>query len=123
MDYASLPHFCKKQDSKSSRHNAAGSNTENCFSFNHVFHQQLYNYTKQQANFAESMSPMMRQGSFYVDIPEPDPDDAKIAKTIEVEFQKLENQNNGTIEVEFHKLEIQNNGFANSRNGLAVNGH
>ncbi|XP_004498146.1 SEC14 cytosolic factor [Cicer arietinum] len=124
MDYASLPHFCKKQDSKSSRHNtSAGVNTtENCFSFNHVFHQQLYNYIKQQANFVESISPM-RQGSFYVDIPEPDPDDAKIAKTIEVEFHKLENQNNGTIEVEFHKLEIQNNGFTNSLNGLAVNGH
>ncbi|CAJ2640100.1 unnamed protein product [Trifolium pratense] len=122
MDYASLPHFCKKQDSKSSRHNASGSNIENCFVFNHVFHQQLYNYTKQQANFAESRSPM-RQGSFYVEIPETAPEDAKIAKTIEVEFHKLENQNNGTIEVEFHKLEIQNNGFTNSRKGVAVNGH
>ncbi|GAU13517.1 hypothetical protein TSUD_128140 [Trifolium subterraneum] len=75
-----------------------------------------------QANFAESRSPM-RQGSFYVDIPEPDPEDAKIAKTIEVEFHKLEHQSNGTIEVEFHKLEIQNNGFTNSRNGVTVNGH
>ncbi|KAK7301904.1 hypothetical protein RJT34_12781 [Clitoria ternatea] len=105
MDYASLPHFCRKEDSKSSKHNAA-TNTENCFSFNHVFHQQLYNYIKQQAIIREATSPI-RQGSFYVDIPEPDPDDAKIAKTIETEFHKLENQNS----------------FTNSVNGLAVNGH
>ncbi|XP_058762563.1 SEC14 cytosolic factor-like [Vicia villosa] len=121
MDYGSLPHFCKKQDSKSSRHSAVASVTENCFSFNHAFHQQLYNHVKQQANSAES-SPLMRQESFYVDIPEPDPDDAKIAKTIEVEFHKLENQNNGNIEVEFHKMEIQKKGFTSSRHGLAVNG-
>ncbi|XP_027336562.1 SEC14 cytosolic factor-like [Abrus precatorius] len=106
MDYASLPHFCRKEDSKSSKHNATGS-TENCFSFNHVFHQQLYNYVKQQAIIMESISPPIRQGSFYVDIPEPDPDDTKIAKTIESEFHKLENQN----------------GFTNSLNGLTVNGH
>lgn len=105
MDYASLPHFCTKEDSKSSRHRAAVK-TENCFSFDHVFHQQLYNYIKQQAIIMESLSPI-RQGSFYVDLPEPDPDDAKIAKTIETEL---------------HKLEIQN-GFTNSRNGVAVNGH
>ncbi|XP_061353160.1 SEC14 cytosolic factor-like isoform X1 [Gastrolobium bilobum] len=105
MDYASLPHFCRKEDSRSSRHHAAV-NTENSFSFNHVFHQQLYNYIKQQATIMESKSPI-RQGSFYVDIPEPDPDDAKLAKTIETEF---------------HKLEIQN-GFTNSPNGVAANGH
>ncbi|XP_047171354.1 phosphatidylinositol/phosphatidylcholine transfer protein SFH9-like isoform X2 [Vigna umbellata] len=107
MDYASLPHFCRKEDSKSSKHNASG-NIENCFSFNHVFHQQLYNHIKHQAIIRESISPPIRQGSFYVDIPEPDPDDAKIAKTIETEFHKLENQKNG---------------FTNSRNGVTVNGH
>ncbi|BAT88477.1 uncharacterized protein HKW66_Vig0078330 [Vigna angularis] len=107
MDYASLPHFCRKEDSKSSKHNASG-NIENCFSFNHVFHQQLYNHIKHQAIVMESISPPIRQGSFYVDIPEPDPDDAKIAKTIETEFHKLENQKNG---------------FTNSRNGVTVNGH
>ncbi|XP_014634936.1 uncharacterized protein [Glycine max] len=106
MDYASLPHFCRKEDSKSSKHHALG-NTGNCFSFNHAFHQQLYNHIKQQSIIVESISPI-RQGSFYVDIPEPDPDDAKIAKTIETEFHKLENQKNG---------------FTNSLNGLRVNGH
>lgn len=105
MDYASLPHFCRKEDSRSSRHNAAG-NTENCFSLDHVFHQQLYNFIKQQAVIMETISPI-RQGSFYVDIPEPDPDEAKIAETIESEFHKLENQN----------------GFTKWMNGVAVNGH
>ncbi|KAH1197176.1 SEC14 cytosolic factor [Glycine max] len=62
MDYASLPHFCRKEDSKSSKHHASG-NSENCFSFNHAFHQQLYNHIKQQAIIMESISPI-RQGSF-----------------------------------------------------------
>eukprot|EP00256_Glycine_max_P070991 XP_025985586.1 uncharacterized protein LOC112997695 isoform X3 [Glycine max] len=106
MDYASLPHFCRKEDSKSSKHHALG-NIGNCFSFNHAFHQQLYNHIKQQSIIVESISPI-RQGAFYVDIPEPDPDDAKIAKTIETEFHKLENQKNG---------------FTNSLIGLTVNGH
>ncbi|OIW09505.1 hypothetical protein TanjilG_11627 [Lupinus angustifolius] len=106
MDYASLPHFCTKEDSKSSRHHAS-LKTENCFSFDHVFHQQLYNYIKQQAIIMETSSPIMRQGSFYVHVPEPNPDDAKIAKTIETEFNKMDNQN----------------GFSNSVNGVAINGH
>ncbi|TKY57413.1 Phosphatidylinositol/phosphatidylcholine transfer protein SFH2 [Spatholobus suberectus] len=91
MDYASLPHFCRKEDSRVPRHHAAG-NTENCFSFDHVFHKQLYNYIKQQAILMESVS-TIRHSSFHVDLPEPDPDDAKIAKTIETEFHKLESQN------------------------------
>ncbi|KAL5178104.1 CRAL-TRIO domain-containing protein [Glycine soja] len=106
MDYASLPHFCRKEDSKSSKHHALGK-TGNCFSFNHAFPQQLYNHIKQQSIIVESISPI-RHGSFYVDIQESDPDDAKIAKTIETEFHKLENQKNG---------------FSNSLNGLTVNGH
>ncbi|KAK7289599.1 hypothetical protein RIF29_03351 [Crotalaria pallida] len=106
MDYASLPHFCRKEDSKSSRHHAPVK-TENCFSFDHVFHQQLYNFIKQQAIIMETTSPIIRQGSFYVELPEPDPDDAKIAKTIETEFHKLENES----------------GFSNSVNGVAINGH
>ncbi|KAJ1410816.1 CRAL-TRIO lipid binding domain [Sesbania bispinosa] len=91
MDYASLPHFCRKEDSRLPRDYAAV-NTENCFSFDHVFHKQLYSYINQQAIFMESISPIS-EGSFYVDLPEPDPDDAKIAKTIETEFNKLESQN------------------------------
>ncbi|XP_016173189.1 SEC14 cytosolic factor [Arachis ipaensis] len=102
MDYQSLPHFCRKEGSGSSKHRVAG-DTENCFSFDSNFHQHLYNFIKQQAVVMQTISPI-RQGSFYVDLPEPDPDDAKIAKTIESEL---------------HKLEIQNG----SMNGVAVNGH
>ncbi|KAI4306238.1 hypothetical protein L6164_029530 [Bauhinia variegata] len=105
MDYSSLPHFCRKEDSKSAKHNA-GVNAENCFSFDHAFHQKLYNFIKQQALIVETKAPI-RQKSFFVDLPEPDPDDAKIAKTIENEFHRLEKQN----------------GLTNSLNGLVVNGN
>ncbi|KAK7386016.1 hypothetical protein VNO78_32060 [Psophocarpus tetragonolobus] len=43
MDYATLPHFCRKEDSRVHLRHAAG-NTENCFSFDHAFHKQLYDY-------------------------------------------------------------------------------
>ncbi|KAL5125952.1 Phosphatidylinositol/phosphatidylcholine transfer protein SFH2 [Glycine soja] len=69
-------------------HVLVAGNTENCFSFDHVFHKQLYNYIKQQAIFIESILPI-RQDSFNVDLPEPDPDDVKIAKTIETEFHRI----------------------------------
>lgn len=84
MDYDSLPHFCRKEGSGSSRNGTI----ENCFSLDHTFHQMLYDYTKQQAMLMESVTPI-RHGSVHVDVPEPDPEDAKIAKTIESEFQRL----------------------------------
>ncbi|KAL2945035.1 Phosphatidylinositol/phosphatidylcholine transfer protein SFH2 [Bienertia sinuspersici] len=85
MDYASLPHFCKREGSGSSRHSRNGT-MDNCFSLDHPFHQELYSYVKQQA----APAPPLKQGSFHVVFPEPDPDDAKIAKTIESEFHRLE---------------------------------
>ncbi|CAI9088192.1 OLC1v1022456C1 [Oldenlandia corymbosa var. corymbosa] len=91
MDYASLPHFCKREGSGSSKYSRNGT-VDNCFSLDHSFHQQLYNYTIEQARLLERNVPI-KQGSFHVDFPEPDPEDAKIAKTIESEFQKLGNQN------------------------------
>lgn len=97
LDYASLPHFCRREGSGSSGHSA------NCFSFDHAFHQQLYNYIKQQAVLMESIAPI-KQGSFHVDFPEPDPEGTKIAKTIESELQKCGNQNglSGSI----HNLKV-----------------
>ncbi|CAM8992416.1 unnamed protein product [Rhodiola kirilowii] len=86
MDYASLPHFCKRQGSGSSKHSGNGS-TDNCFSLSHPFHQQLYDYVKHQASLLES-GPIIKQGSFHVNFPEPDTDGTKIAKTIETEFHK-----------------------------------
>ncbi|XWS19269.1 hypothetical protein CRYUN_Cryun31cG0001100 [Craigia yunnanensis] len=66
MDFASLPHFYRKKGSRSSRH----SENENCFSLDHPFRQQLYNYIKQQSLIAKPAQPM-KQGSFHVDLPEP----------------------------------------------------
>ncbi|XP_050216981.1 phosphatidylinositol/phosphatidylcholine transfer protein SFH9 [Mercurialis annua] len=104
MDYSSLPHFCRKEGSGSSRHSGNGT-TDNCFSLDHDFHQQLYNYIKQQAALTECISPI-KQGSVHVSIPEPDQEDADIAKTIESELHKFE---------DLH-------GLSNSLNGLKFNG-
>ncbi|MBA0843790.1 hypothetical protein Goarm_000950 [Gossypium armourianum] len=104
MDYSSLPHFCRKEGSGSSRNRSNGT-IDNCFSLDHSYHQQLYNYIRHQANLIESGRPI-KQGSVHVEFPEPDPEDTKIAKTIESEFQRLADQN----------------GICNSLNGLKVNG-
>ncbi|KAK9268061.1 hypothetical protein L1049_010500 [Liquidambar formosana] len=104
MDYASLPHFCKREGSGSSRQSENG--TENCFSFDHPFHQQLYNHIKQQSLILESTEPI-RQGSVHVDLPEPPAEGTEIAKTIESEFHKFENQN----------------GLSGSLDGLKINGN
>ncbi|KAM1276338.1 hypothetical protein ACFX13_029573 [Malus domestica] len=106
MDYASLPHFCRKEGSGSSRHSDNG-HTNNCFSLDHPFHQELYKFVKQQASLRESIAPL-KQGSFHVNFPETDPERAELAKTIESEFQKFGNQNQ--------------NGLAKSLSGLRVNG-
>ncbi|KAM7499014.1 hypothetical protein LguiA_023428 [Lonicera macranthoides] len=91
MDYESLPHFCKREGSGSSRHSRNGTN-DNCFSLDHPFHQQLYNYIKQQAELTESRAPI-RHGSFHVDFPEPGIEDTKIAQTIQSEFKRIVDQN------------------------------
>ena len=103
MDYSSLPHFCRKEGSGSSKNTEDGSN---CFSPDHAFHQQLYSYIKQQADLLDSISPI-KQGSVHVGFPDPDPEDAKIAKTIESEFHRLGNLN----------------GLSNSLNDLKVDGN
>ena len=90
MDYESLPHFCKKERSGSSRHSERGS--ENCYSLDHPFHQELYNYIKQQARLRETVQPI-KQGSFHVAFPEPPAEEAEIAKTLESELHKFENGN------------------------------
>ncbi|KAK6932879.1 CRAL-TRIO lipid binding domain [Dillenia turbinata] len=89
MDYASLPHFCRKE-SGSSRHSGHG--TENCYSLDHPFHQELYSYMKRQASVVEPVEPI-KQGSFHVDLPEPAPEGAIIAETIESEMHKYHKQN------------------------------
>ncbi|MBA0839714.1 hypothetical protein Goarm_005417 [Gossypium armourianum] len=88
MDIASLPHFCRKDGSGSSRN----SENENCFSLDHPFHQQLYNYIKQQSLTTEPAQPI-KQGSFHVDLPEPAAEETEIAKSLESELQKFEKGN------------------------------
>ncbi|XP_042401939.1 phosphatidylinositol/phosphatidylcholine transfer protein SFH3-like [Zingiber officinale] len=93
MDYASLPHFCKREGSGSSRYSSTGFN--DCFSLDHPFHQQLYSYIKQQAQGRPFIAPL-KQGSFHVDVPEPGSEGINIVKTIESELHKIGN-NNGLI--------------------------
>ncbi|XP_075513841.1 phosphatidylinositol/phosphatidylcholine transfer protein SFH1-like isoform X2 [Primulina tabacum] len=102
MDYQSLPHFCRREGSGSSRHSNNGT-VSDCFSFNHPFHQQLYNYIKEQSARVTLPAPI-KHGSFHVDFPEPDPEGVKIAQTIESEFQRLGNQNG--VSHSLHKLNI-----------------
>ncbi|XAR67351.1 hypothetical protein NMG60_11002069 [Bertholletia excelsa] len=101
IDYQSLPHFCKREGSGSSRHSINGT-TDNCFSLDHAFHQQLYNYMKQQA---EQMEAPIKEGSFHVALPEPDPEDSKIAQTIESEFHKIGTHNG--FSQPLHEIKIQ----------------
>ncbi|XP_043692459.1 phosphatidylinositol/phosphatidylcholine transfer protein SFH1-like isoform X1 [Telopea speciosissima] len=90
MDYASLPHFCVRESSGSSRHSKNG--TDDCFSLDHSFHQELFNYIKQQSLSLEPIAPI-KQCSFHVDVPDPDPKGTKIVMTIESELHKLGDQN------------------------------
>ncbi|KAL3850968.1 hypothetical protein ACJIZ3_012850 [Penstemon smallii] len=85
MDYSSLPHFCRKKTSGSSKH--LDSYVENCFSLDHPFHQQLYNHIKQQALVHVPIDPI-KQGSVHVTLPE-DADEEVIAKTLESELKKF----------------------------------
>ncbi|KAF3783558.1 Phosphatidylinositol/phosphatidylcholine transfer protein [Nymphaea thermarum] len=90
MDYASLPHFCRREGSGSSRHYNA--EVDDCFSLDHSFHQQMYSYIKQQSLGSQLTMPAP-QGSFHVRFPEPDPEGSMIAETIESELHRLEGQN------------------------------
>ncbi|CAA0832472.1 Sec14p-like phosphatidylinositol transfer family protein [Striga hermonthica] len=101
MDYESLPHFCRREGSGSSRLYKNGTMVNDCYSLDHVFHQQLYSYIKSQA---ESNSGPTKHGSLHMDIPEPDPEDVKIAQSIESEIHRLENKN-GLIH-SLHELRI-----------------
>ncbi|XP_062178754.1 phosphatidylinositol/phosphatidylcholine transfer protein SFH9-like isoform X2 [Phragmites australis] len=87
MDYSSLPHFCQREGSGSSKH--LSSDADDCFSLDHPFHQDLYRFIQEQALNQE----LIKQGSLHANIPEQDPEDAKIVEAIEAEFHKLGEQN------------------------------
>lgn len=107
MDYASLPHFCKRE---SSSRNSTNGTADNCFSLDHPFHQQLYDYIKEQSTKTNSIS-ILKQGSFHVSFPDPDPDDAKIAQTIESEFHRLGDQSwlTRSLSQSFDGLDVKSN--------------
>uniref|UniRef100_A0A0E0E3R0 CRAL/TRIO N-terminal domain-containing protein n=1 Tax=Oryza meridionalis TaxID=40149 RepID=A0A0E0E3R0_9ORYZ len=87
MDHSSLPHFCQREGSGSSKNSS--NNVNNCFFLDHPFHQDLYHYIEEQALNQE----LIKQGSLHVNIPDQDPEDAKIVEVIEAEFHKLGEQN------------------------------
>uniref|UniRef100_A0A2P2ME47 SEC14 cytosolic factor n=1 Tax=Rhizophora mucronata TaxID=61149 RepID=A0A2P2ME47_RHIMU len=103
IDIASLPHFCKREGSGSSRHSESA--TENCFSMDHPFHQKLYDYMKQQGMSNKSAVPA-KQGSFHVDVPVSAAEGVEIAKTIESEFQKLGNGSRSGLPGSLNDLKI-----------------
>ncbi|CAI9756688.1 unnamed protein product [Fraxinus pennsylvanica] len=86
MDYSSLPHFCRKRSSGSTEH--SDSYVGNCYSLDHPFHQQLYNYIKQQSLIREIVKPR-KQGSVHVTLPEDAVEGVEIAKTLESELEKF----------------------------------
>ncbi|VVB08295.1 unnamed protein product [Arabis nemorensis] len=88
MDYTSLPHFCRRGSSGSSHH----AQIVDCFSIDHPFHQQLYNYVKHHYETKGQAEPA-KQGSFHVGFPEPEAERVEIAKTIESELHKFERYN------------------------------
>ncbi|KAI7758347.1 hypothetical protein M8C21_013708 [Ambrosia artemisiifolia] len=114
MDYESLPHFCKRQGSGSSRYSRNSTGEDCCFSLDHGFHQQLYNYINQQAAGIKPRAPL-KQASFHVGFPEPNPTGCKIVQTIETEFHKLENQHQFTDE----KNEVKTNGNEHQKEMIA----
>jgi len=83
MDYSSLPHFCRREGSGASKHSS--NDPDDCFSLDHPFHKELYNFIQEQALNLE----LIKQGSLHVKIPKQDPEDAKIVEVIEAEFHKL----------------------------------
>ncbi|KAK9083530.1 hypothetical protein Scep_030001 [Stephania cephalantha] len=67
MDYASLPHFYRKEDFGSSRHSSNG--TINRFSLDHDFHQEMYQDIKEQT-FGSKPLELIKQGSYHFDVPQ-----------------------------------------------------
>ncbi|XP_074582554.1 phosphatidylinositol/phosphatidylcholine transfer protein SFH2-like isoform X1 [Curcuma longa] len=73
MDYNSLPHFCRKEPYK------IPASHEYCYSSDHSFHQELYNYMKQQALGLECAQLLIHRSS-RADTPGADTDRPKLVK-------------------------------------------
>lgn len=101
MDYSSLPHFCRREGSGSSRR--SDDTTVDCFSFDHPFHQELYRYIKHQSGTREPTKPL-KQGSVHVEVPLADPKKAEFCRTLESEWKKFQSQDGLTRSV--HDIKI-----------------
>lgn len=101
MDYEALPNFCKREGSGSSNDSSDG---VDCYSYDHPFHQELYNYIKQQALNEDFIGPI-KQGSMHVDVPTPDLEEAKIMETIESELHKFSGANG--LSHSFNRIKIE----------------
>ncbi|KAF3560888.1 hypothetical protein DY000_02013741 [Brassica cretica] len=99
MDYTSLPHFCRRGSSGSSHH----TQSVDCFSIDHPFHQQLYNYVKHHYETQGQAEPA-KQGSFHVGFPEPVAERVEMAKTIESKLHKFANCNDLSKPVDDRKV-------------------
>ncbi|RWW29350.1 hypothetical protein GW17_00006125 [Ensete ventricosum] len=90
MDYDSLPHFCRRQSYGSSRISSPGA--DDCYSLDHPFHQQFYNYIKQQA-LSQEYATLLKQGCFPIEVPVADTEGTKVIKKLESELHKVRDHN------------------------------
>uniref|UniRef100_A0A251T6H8 Putative CRAL-TRIO lipid binding domain-containing protein n=1 Tax=Helianthus annuus TaxID=4232 RepID=A0A251T6H8_HELAN len=90
MDYPSLPHFCRRDGSGSGSGSGsgAGNSNDNCYSLDHPFHQELYNYMKELSGIDEPKEPT-KQGSIHVEVPMGDHEGVELHRTLESELMKL----------------------------------
>ncbi|KAI3829443.1 hypothetical protein L1987_03567 [Smallanthus sonchifolius] len=84
MDYSSLPHFCRR-DGSGSGSGSSGFLSDDCYSLDHPFHQELYSYMKQLAGIDEPIGPA-KQGSIHVEVPH---EGEELHRTLESELMKL----------------------------------
>ncbi|KAL7604260.1 hypothetical protein Lser_V15G16793 [Lactuca serriola] len=102
MDYSALPHFCRREGSGSSRR-SNNNTSEDCFSLDHPFHQELYNYMKHQSGIQEPTKPF-KQGSMHVQLPLADPKKTEFCKTLASEWRKFETQDD--LSISLHDIKI-----------------
>ncbi|XP_076952191.1 SEC14 cytosolic factor-like [Bidens hawaiensis] len=114
MDESSLPHFCRREvpvprswsgslssswsgswSGSGSGSGSSRSSDDDCYSLDHPFHQELYNYMKQQSGIHEPLEPT-KHGSIHVHVP-CDPEDAEFHKTLESKLEKLRIQSTRSV--------------------------
>ena len=95
MDYSSLPHFCRREGSGSSRHSESGS--ENCYSLDHPFHQGLYNHIKHQPEILKEGEDPNQLEAEVVSLKSEVERLRSAIETAEIKYQ--EEQNRSTVQI------------------------